>query len=233
MTTYVKVKMDAALYVLVSENKEQHQVYLVKNGHAGEPVVEFDESEVAFRSEDRAAAEAYQSKNFCITDWVDEFFSFIDDTSKHGGPMPVTEAQRVGFCMADAMGEVAPIQGDFLYAIAKKRAQALGLECTPGFLIFVASMATSPGEVVMILHAMRHTMDADLLTLEDRVNKPKYAASHFWRNVEGKTPSREHMHKMWDAQKGKPGQKVDNWLDMIAQEDRFVQAIRDGYVRMQ
>lgn len=173
--------------------------------------------------------------NFNITEWADEFWSFIDDPSKQGEPLPITSTQELGFCMSDALGMVEGLPEDFGYPIAEKRAEFCGLKCTPGFLVCIASVATSPGDAVMLVHAFRHEQDATVSdALEGATNllKRGYNADDFFKITNRVTPSKEHLHKMWDAQKGGKGTQVDNWLDQIASEEKFVKAIRNGYVEM-
>jgi len=171
--------------------------------------------------------------NFNITNWADEFWSFTERRDKQGEPLPITEAQRVGFCLNDAIGMIEGIPEDFGYAIAEKRAKSCGLKCTPGFLVCIASIANTPGEIVMFIHAFRHEQDASNAVGEaTELLKRGYNAADFFHLTKNVTPSKDHMHKMWDAQKGGPQSRVDNWLDFLATEPRFIKAIRDGYCEM-
>lgn len=168
-------------------------------------------------------------KNFNITEWVDDFFTFVDREDSTYLPN-VTEAQLEMFKYADKQGLVTEedLQQSFLGQVALKRAEFMGVRCTPGFLELLASFSGSPGDVVMFLSAFRHEQDGNDV---DPNNPLKMDAGYFLDVTKGKIPSREFKSQMWDKQKGlHTGHPVDNWLDVIASNTKFIDATRKGYV---
>ena len=85
--------------------------------------------------------------NFNITEWVDEYFSFIEDPTKQGKELPASEAELGIFFLADNLGDIReePLANDFGYLIAKKRAEGIGLKCSRGALVLIATLSASPG----------------------------------------------------------------------------------------
>lgn len=242
-TTHKFAKLKSGeVYAVYSDNEAEETMHLVPRSQWVNAAGAYDPqkitceekhySEIAVTDTNITVVENFnvdKFNNFNITNWADDFWSFTEHKDKQGEPLPITVQQRVGFCLQDALGAIEGIPQDFGYAIAEKRANVCGLKCTPGFLVCIASIANTPGEIVMFIHAFRHEQDSsDSIPGEDR----KYNAADFFHLTKNVTPSKDHMSKMWDAQKGGPKTRVDNWLDFLATEPRFIKAIRDGYCEM-
>ena len=240
---FAKLK-SGEVYAVYSDNETEETMHLVPRSQWVSAAGAYDPqkitceekhySEIAVTDTNITIVENFnvdKFNNFNVTNWADEFWSFTECKDKQGELLPITEAQRVGFCLNDALGAIEGMPEDLGYAIAEKRAKSCGLKCTPGFLVCIASIANTPGEIVMFIHAFRHEQDASNAVGEaTELLKRGYNATDFFHLTKNVTPSKDHMSKMWDAQKGKGNQPVDNWLDMIWQDQKFVQAIRNGYV---
>ncbi len=165
-------------------------------------------------------------ENFNITEWVDEFFS-VDKATED------KEINEIFFALKIAEASCKPltaeIESSVYYQIAEKRAKSIGLHCSPYFLMGVICFCDNPAHIVMFITAYRHLQDAEeingvkpLYTVETLLNTHSYSVPEY---------SKEFLSELWKKQKNNDQTvPVDNWLDVIASEEMFINATRNGFV---
>lgn len=167
--------------------------------------------------------------NFNITEWVDEFFSYTENENNYelDPKLYVTVSSVV---MMELANQIIPeqITNSFSFKVIKSRAELVGLKCSDYFCLILSAVCDTPGNAVMWVSAFRHLQDADEAVPGQ---KPVYDANHFFQVTQLKIPTTQYLQKMWDAQKNRDHSfRVDNWLDVIATEEAFIDATRKGYV---
>lgn len=165
-------------------------------------------------------------QNFNITEWVDEFLSV--DTSVND-----KEVNEIffGLHLAEAAGTplTEELTSSFYYQIAEKRAKAIGLYCSPYFLLAITCLCSNPANVVMFITVYRHLQDAEqitgsklLYTVDTLLSTHNYSVPEY---------TKDFLSEMWKKQKNNDRNiPVDNWLDVIASEEMFINATRNGFV---
>lgn len=170
-------------------------------------------------------------KNFNITDWVDEFFSFVE---KKENQQQMEDHGHIIFNLAfmEAANKEVPqeIKDTFIFQVIKKRAEAVGLNCNDYVITMLTTLCSTPAHAVMWTLAFRHLQDAEEIFPG---KKPLLNIHAFTAVTQGFIPSEEFMYKMWDAQKNRDYRfGTDNWLDAISSETAFIQATRKGFVEL-
>lgn len=104
------------------------------------------------------------------------------------------------------------IEDSFLYKVVDKRAKFYGLELTPAVTTMVASLSDSPGTAVMYVVVMKYYAVKEGLS---RIGMDEFA-----RMLPMGYPSKDHLSKIWDEQKGFANgiKGVDNILDTLRVE---------------
>lgn len=116
--------------------------------------------------------------------------------------------------MKENAGEQFPpaVYDSFSMKMITSRAKYLGLDINDYAAAFLGVLTESPGEAVMYLSALKYRYGASQVTVN---NMAFVFALGF--------PSKESLHKMWDAQKisGVYGMNAgtDNLLDLISAKD--------------
>lgn len=114
------------------------------------------------------------------------------------------------------------VTDSFSFTMVSKRAELIGLKSSDYFRLVLALESNTPGEGVMWVTAMRYAQYLD--SLKDK--NIFYTGNDFLRLVK-KLPDKEHMNDMWESQKNKDAEyKVDNWLDAVATEETFINAVK-------
>ena len=103
------------------------------------------------------------------------------------------------------------IKGEFLYQVASKRADHLGLTINPYALVLLCAVSGNVGNVVMYVTALTrysHTSGKTITMLELANVFPIGFVTEAERS------------RIWDEQKGHYlGQKFDNLIDRVSKED--------------
>lgn len=90
-------------------------------------------------------------------------------------------------------------QMGFVFQVMQKRAQAHGIKMTAGLMLWLATLSSSPGIVVLWLYTV-HRMDkkGDVASLTD------------WATAFPHLPTEDAMREVWDAQKVGSGNMLDD-----------------------
>lgn len=126
-------------------------------------------------------------------------------------PMSSEQTQLLLILLQVPLSEILKNSPDametFAIQVAKRRLIAAQVEVDDQVLFIIADWSTSPGDIVMICHAVSH-LYADIqrpVTLSDFVNI-------FPMGI----PSKDSLGKFWDYQKGRNHNVgVDNMLDQM------------------
>lgn len=103
------------------------------------------------------------------------------------------------------------VSNDFLFRVLRQRLDAAGMgstfEIDVKVQMFVSCIATSPGDVVLYAHTLRH--------LAAKLPHPHvYSFDDFTSDFHSGFPNQNERRKAWDAQKGfAMGLDCDNYLD--------------------
>lgn len=109
----------------------------------------------------------------------------------------------LALCFFENMRKDPPpeIQESFLYQIAEKRSEFIGLKMGKVAIAFLSALCGTPGEIVMYLYYLKSIYIEREISMHELAKVFPYGF-----------PTREEIEKLWDAQKVP---ELDNLLDHI------------------
>lgn len=104
-----------------------------------------------------------------------------------------------------------PLRTSFQFLLTEKRFKAVGVEASPAVITFISTLGSTPGELVMMVMAIRW-----LYTVERLKMGEKFMMKHLAEAFPVGFPTQETFKNAWDNQKD--AETHCNMLDLVMAE---------------